>query len=260
MVGTEVSAARGADVRATYVLSGLDLDPSAITMTAGIEPTRALRRGDPIHGGRRAAREGSWEVTAERLAVFGADEVLADLLEALKPGWSALMELGRTTEAHVRVGVDVHDTIPSLFVARDVGQALAALNACLDFDVHADLARGAESTRGVTREKAGFADAIWDSMITTCQVDLLTMSLHVATEVESSLGIDAHQLSLVGISRLAVQNRLGLPITVAEIREFGVLVNQNKRLSVSFEVSDQIGFEIECESAVFDGIALQLVE
>ena len=131
---------RGADVRATFVLSSLDLDPDAVSLATGIHPTRALHRGDPILRGTRSACDGSWQVTAERLAVFDIDGALSDVLDLLRPGWTALVELGRTIEAHFLIGVDVYDAIPSLVISGELGQALVALNAWLEIDVHADLA------------------------------------------------------------------------------------------------------------------------
>ena len=60
-----------------------------------------------------------------------------------------------------------------------------------------------------------FADAIWDSTVTGMSLDPLTMSLHVATQVEYRRGIETHLLSLIGISRLAGRNQLELPMTIA---------------------------------------------
>ena len=59
--------------------------------------------------------------------------------------------------------------------------------------------------------------------------------------------------SLVGVARMEVKNQLALPMSIAEIRDFGVRRLSGRGLRVAFDVSDQVEFEVDCEMAYFDG-------
>jgi hypothetical protein len=99
-----------------------------------------------------------------------------------------------------------------------------------------------------------FARSIWDSIISEMTLEVPTMTLRVVTRTESTGGVETHLLSLVGVSNLKVANTLPLPMSIAEIRDFGVQVGHGNRVVVTFEVSDQATFEVECASAHFDGV------
>jgi hypothetical protein len=77
--------------------------------------------------------------------------------------------------------------------------------------------------------------------------------------VQSRAGTEEHRLSLIGISALTIADRTGgLPMTVAEIREFGVAVRPDGLSTVDINVSDQLDLQIACREVVFDEESLKV--
>jgi hypothetical protein len=100
-----------------------------------------------------------------------------------------------------------------------------------------------------------FARPIWDSIIDEMSMDVPSMTLHIVTRTKTKEGVEHHLLSLVGISSLAATNELPLPMSMAEIRDFGIALGPNNQVVVTFEVTDQATFTIVCANAHFDGTA-----
>ena len=121
----------------SLVLTGRGLDPSKITRQTGLRPTRVLREGMPASR-RLTSKATSWSIGIERQG-SRIDDILSELVQALRPGWAELVALGQAHPAYVSVSVTVDDQIPSLAIPASTLRELAVLNAWLDIDILADL-------------------------------------------------------------------------------------------------------------------------
>ena len=118
-------------------LLGHNLDHHAITAALGVEPTRTWRFGDSIQGTCLRRDRDGWV-----LASTGGDQLdvaatVSGLVQTLRPMEGRIGKLRREAAVDVVVscGVYIVDAAPSMYLAGELIEALAALGASLDVDL-----------------------------------------------------------------------------------------------------------------------------
>jgi hypothetical protein len=127
------------EISASYMLSGTDLDPAAITAATGIQPTSSRRAGDWITYPRRTFRAaaGRWSVESRLPLSASLDAHLNDVFGQLSLGWAALVRVGLSYEAEISCVVrSFGGDRPAIGFDRDVVRRTGELNADIDVDLY----------------------------------------------------------------------------------------------------------------------------
>ncbi len=121
-----------------YRLYGADLDPDRVTASTGILPRATWRTGDLVHP--EAILRHKVNGWAVRSKVDQGAELVAhfeSVLEQLRPGWDALVELGTQHWAVFECVLKVYEAQgPELYLSSNILGFVTQLHADIGFDLY----------------------------------------------------------------------------------------------------------------------------
>ncbi|MDX2230510.1 MAG: DUF4279 domain-containing protein [Leptolyngbyaceae cyanobacterium bins.349] len=127
---------------ASFVLTGLDLNPDEITAKTGVIPTKTWRVGDLISPQATIRyQHNGWRLSSQRKFVdFEDADDLADhvraVLEQLHVSWQTFVEVGAQFDSEVCCIIYTGGERPAIHFDRAILNQLSELNAELDVDLY----------------------------------------------------------------------------------------------------------------------------
>lgn len=127
------------DIWAALLLTGSALDPEQVTADAGMQPTKAWRRGDLISNRTpRRHEKGGWRLKSRLPVSADLAAHIDDVLDQLRPHWQQFVELGKRFDTTLECVVETfaYDR-PAIALKKEVIKLLSELDAEFDVDLYA---------------------------------------------------------------------------------------------------------------------------
>ena len=119
---------------------GDDLDPDALTLLLGHQPTNSERKGQEIvskiTGKKRTARSGGWRLSAERREPGDLDAQISEILGQLTDDMSIWQDLTSRFRADVFCGLFMEEGNEGTSLSNETLQRLAKRGLTIDFDIY----------------------------------------------------------------------------------------------------------------------------
>lgn len=125
-------------ITAQLVVTGNTLDSDEFSKSVGLLPTRTWRAGDLIGSSILRRKSHGWVLGVPPRRTFDTDECVKDLLAALGPNAGRLRAaLAHNLDIAACVSCSGYfvDTVPSVCIAAELIDQIAALGASLDVDL-----------------------------------------------------------------------------------------------------------------------------
>jgi hypothetical protein len=121
-------------------LTGSGVDPEHLTREFGIQPTYAIREGEPSSfGAPRTARLTSWVLRVEDRAATDIESAVTDLLKRIMPAQLPIRGATERFRTWITVTVSPETVLPLLVLSAKTLDDVASLGVSFEVDILADL-------------------------------------------------------------------------------------------------------------------------
>jgi hypothetical protein len=123
------------EISVAFIIYGHD-DTSTLTQELGIQPDRALNKGEPLQPGAGPIPQSMWELKSKLSKDAPIEDHIDSLLQALRPLKDKILSVSKDHRTVIAVGARFYETNPEIELNPETLKELAGLNVFLWLDLY----------------------------------------------------------------------------------------------------------------------------